>query len=307
LSAIGSFGVSAERRREGSLLPIAITVVAWASAFPAIRDGLKGFSPWALGLSRLIVASIALGIVARFRGIAVPPRILWGRVVAAGLVGQTLYQGLLMTGERTVPAGTASLLIATAPLFSVAAAAVLLREPARPAAAGMAVAFVGAGIVAVPLGLGGGAAVVVVLGAAACQGAYHVIVKPLAEAVGPFPATAWSVWVGTLLATPALGVAVRDASTAPASAFVAVALLGVVSSAIGYVAWSVALAGSSIARTTAALYVVPVVALLLGWVWLGERPAPLSLLGGAIAIAGVMLVRRATQSPALDPSPRDVT
>jgi drug/metabolite transporter (DMT)-like permease len=41
-----------------------------------------------------------------------------------------------------------------------------------------------------------------------------------------------------------------------------------------------------------ALYLVPVVALLLAWVWLGERPAPLAVAGGVVAIIGVIVVRR---------------
>jgi drug/metabolite transporter (DMT)-like permease len=62
--------------------------------------------------------------------------------------------------------------------------------------------------------------------------------------------------------------------------------------------WSVALARASIARTTAALYLVPVVALLLAWAWLGERPAPIAVLGGVLAIAGVVAVRRAPRAAA---------
>ncbi|MGZ4672938.1 MAG: DMT family transporter [Ilumatobacteraceae bacterium] len=277
----------------GGTVALAITVLSWATAFPAIRTGLTGFSPWALGSSRLVVASVALAIAALIHGIDPPPRAWWPRVILAGLIGQTLYQGLLMTGETTVPAGTASLLIATAPLFSVAAAGVLLREPIGRALPGMALAFAGAALVGASLGLGGGTGALIVLAAAACQGSYHVVVKPLARAIGPFAATAWSVWAGTLLALPALPLAIRDARTAPGSSFAAIVALGVVSSALGYLAWSIALSRASIVRTTAALYLVPVVALLLSWAWLGERPAPAAVIGGALAIVGVVLVRRA--------------
>ena len=291
-------GVPKNSSNRGGTVALAITVLSWAAAFPAIRTGLIGFSPWALGSSRLIVASVALAIAAMIRGIDLPPRAWWPRVIVAGLIGQTLYQGLLMTGETTVPAGTASLLIATAPLFSVAAASVLLRESVGRAWPGMALAFVGAARVASSRGLGGGMGVLIVLAAAACQGIYHVVVKPLAQAIGPFAATAWSVWAGTVLALPALPLAIRDARTAPISSFVAILALGVVSSALGYLAWSVALARASIVRTTAALYLVPVVALLLSWVWLGERPAPIALAGGALAVVGVVLVRRAPRPAA---------
>src|SRR5215471_15980875 len=109
------------RGRQGGLA-LGVTILTWASAFPAIRLGLDGYGPWALGLLRLSIASLVLAGVAAVVGIRRPLPAMWPRVLLAGLLGQTLYQGLLMTGERSVPAGTASILIATAPLFSVAAA-----------------------------------------------------------------------------------------------------------------------------------------------------------------------------------------
>jgi len=286
------------RGREGTLAA-GITVVAWAAAFPAIRAALEGFSPWALGAARLAVASLALAAAAVVLRPARPPRRLWGRLVLAGLVGQALYQGLLMTGEVTVPAGTASILIATAPLFSVVAASVLLHEAARGALPGMLVAFVGVALVGLSLGLGGGVAALVVLAAAACQGLYHVIVKPLAVELGAFSATAWSLWAGAVLCLPLLPVAGQQAAAAPSSALVALLVLGVVSSALGYAAWSVALQHAPIAQTTVALYLVPVVALLLAWAWLGEKPAPLALVGGVLAIVGVVVVRRPRRASAV--------
>ena len=73
--------------REGNIAA-AVTVIAWAAAFPAIRAGLEGFSPWALGAARLTIASLALGAAALVLLPARPPRHLWVRLVLAGLVGQ---------------------------------------------------------------------------------------------------------------------------------------------------------------------------------------------------------------------------
>jgi len=117
-------------------------------------------------------------------------------------------------------------------------------------------------------------------------------VKPLAVELGAFAATAWSLWAGTVLCLPLLPLAVAQGSSAPISALVALLVLGVVSSALGYAAWSLALQKAPIAQTTVALYLVPVVALLLAWAWLGERPAPLAVAGGVLAVIGVIVVRR---------------
>jgi drug/metabolite transporter (DMT)-like permease len=290
-------------------LALSATVTTWACAFPAIRVGLEGFSPWSLGLLRLGFASVTLAALATVVRIKVPPRTAWPRVVLAGLLGQTLYQGLLMTGELTVPAGTASILIATAPLFSVVAAAVLLGESMRGKWTGMVVAFAGTVLVGASLGLGASSAGLFVLAAALCQGLYHVVVKPLAKSVGALSATAWSVWAGSVMALVGLPALRSDVATAPTSSWWAAVFLGVVPSALGYLAWSAAVSRTTIARSTSALYLVPVVALVLAWIWLGERPSPLAVVGGALAVLGVVLARRnpatSTQSTAPQSAARE--
>lgn len=286
-------------RRAGDLrgdAGLAATVLTWAMAFPAIRIGLDGYSPWALGLFRMLAASAVLLLVVAVVRPRLPRRAQWGRVVVCGLLGQTLYQGLLMTGEVSVPAGTASVLIATAPVFSVLAAAVLLRERVGRRWPGFLLAFAGAAVVGGSLGVGGGAAALIVLGAAVCQGLYHVAVKPLAEELGALSATMWSVWAGTFLALPALPALLADLPDAPTGATAAAVFLGIVPSALGYLAWSDAVSRTTIARSTVALYLVPVVAMALAWVWLGERPTVSAVLGGALAVAGVVLVRRTGQA-----------
>lgn len=158
---------------------------------------------------------LTFAVLAVFVRIKIPPRAAWPRVVLAGLLGQTLYQGLLMTGELTVAAGTASILIATAPLFSVVAAALLLGESMRSRWTGVVVAFVGTVLVGASLGLGASSAGLFVLAAALCQGLDHVVVKPLTETVGALSATGWSVWVGAAMATGRSRSRVRRSPAAP--------------------------------------------------------------------------------------------
>ena len=99
--------------------------------------------------------------------------------------------------------------------------------------------------------------------AALCQGLYHVLAKPLVGSLGVLPATAWSLWTGAALALPAIPWAVAQVRTAPASATWAAVYLGLVPSAVGFIAWSAALSRSSVARATVSLYLVPVVAMVL--------------------------------------------
>ena len=146
------------QRRRGGTAAAAVTVVAWAAAFPAIRAGLEGFPPWALGAARLAGRIPCAGSCSGGAAPGTTASSPLGPGRTGRAVGQALYQGLLMTGEVSVPAGTASILIATAPLFSVVAAVLLLHEPVRAALPGMLVAFAGIALVGLSLGMGGGVA-----------------------------------------------------------------------------------------------------------------------------------------------------
>jgi drug/metabolite transporter (DMT)-like permease len=76
-----------------------------------------------------------------------------------------------------------------------------------------------------------------------------------------------------------------------------IAYLGIFPAACAYIAWTYALANFSTARASSFLYLVPVVAIIVGWLWLDEKPALLSIVGGATIMAGVVLVNDAKLKP----------
>ena len=271
---------------------VALTVVLWASAFPAIRAALDGFSAVELSVLRLFVASLALACVAPRFEPRRPARRDIPALVAAGALGMSAYQLLLNAGEQTVTAGTASLLVSIGPIFVAVLAAVFLHERiTRRAAGGIAIAFSGALIIA--LGQGGGVTLssgaLVVLAAALSQAAFFVLQKPLLARYTAFEVTAYAMWAGTVLLVP-FGAGVPDAvAHAGAEPLLAVVLLGVGASAVGFISWAFALARMPVSTASSALYSVPVVAILVALVWLGELPSLASVLGGAVALGGVVL------------------
>ena len=102
-------------------MPVAallLTIVLWGSAFPAIRAALTGYSAGQLSVARLLVAAVALGLVAVLRGVRLPARRDVPAIAGVGFAGMTAYQLLLNSGEQTVPAGTASLLVNVSPVLS---------------------------------------------------------------------------------------------------------------------------------------------------------------------------------------------
>jgi drug/metabolite transporter (DMT)-like permease len=270
------------------------TVMLWASAFPAIRVGLPGLGVAGLSVWRLVVASAALAVVAPLLKVRLPDRRDLPLILLAGLAGMTAYQLLLNWGEAHVAAGTASLLVAIAPVFSVLLSTAFLRTRlSMGTIAGSCVALSGAAVISlsgdsVHLSMGA----LVVLVAAFAQGTYHVAIKPLLARYTGFEVACYAMWSGTVFIIPLLPTAIHRLADAPFSAVMSAIYLGLLPSAVGFVTWSYAVARLPVERSTAALYLVPPVALLVALVWLGERPRLIELFGGLLGITGVVVINR---------------
>lgn len=286
-------------------LALAVTVLLWASAFPAIRVAVDGLGVRGLSLLRLAVASVALAAVGPLLKVRRPRRRDLPLIALCGATGMSAYQVFLNWGEVHVPAGTASLLVSVAPVFSVLLATAFLGEPLTATIVlGSAIALAGAAVIA----LTGGSAQVsagalVVLAAGVAQGVYHFATKPLLKRYTGLEVACYAMWTGTLFLLPLAPTAAHDLAAAPASAAASAVYLGLLPSALGFVTWGYAVARFTLARSTAALYLVPPVALAVAFVWLGETPRPIQLLGGLISIAGVILIHRPRPTPAPSPQP----
>lgn len=287
-------------RLNSAALPIAVTIVLWASAFPGIRAALHGFSPAGLAALRFAVAAVTLLVLSLVLGAPRWPR---GRdlvrIALTGGLGIAGYNLLLNAGELTVSAGAASFLVNTGPLFTALIAAATLGERMAPRGwVGMAVSLVGVGLIGFGesgmSGFGWGAALV--LAAALLQAIYFVLQKPLIASYSPFAATAFAVWAGAILLAPWLPQALAEAAVAPPGAIWSAIYLGVFPAALAYFAWSHALARLPAGQAASWLYLVAPIATSIGMIWPGEMPPTLSLLGGAVALAGVVLVNRRSKA-----------
>jgi drug/metabolite transporter (DMT)-like permease len=129
-----------------------------------------------------------------------------------------------------------------------------------------------------------------VLLAALAQSLFFVSQKPYLARYSAPQCASYSVWTGTfalLIFSPGM---VKDLQTASLSATIAAVYLGIFPAALGYASWAYTLARIPAARAASFLYLVPAVTLGIAWTWLGEWPSWLALLGGAIAISGVVIV-----------------
>ena len=274
------------------LIWIALTVLAWGSAFPAIRLAVRGFSPGALALLRFAVAALLLApLLSPLPRLARRDQI---RLALCALAGVTLYHLLLNSGSRVVEAGASGMLIGLSPVFAALFASLSMGERlGAPWWQGTALAFAGSALIATRYAVGGTMrGVLLVLAAAVLQGFYFATQKPLLQRMTPASSTAFTIWLGMLpllVFTPAL---LREAGGASPQVLGAAVCLGVVPSGVAYFAWAQVLRDRPASRASAYLYLVPPVAVLLGWLLLDERLGPLQIVGGAIALAGVIRCQR---------------
>ncbi len=269
-----------------------VVVLAWASAFPAIRVAAPELGVVGLSLVRLLVAALALLVLAPALGLRLPARRDVPLVIACGFFGMAAYQVLLNWGELHVPAGTASIIVAAAPLVSVAIAAGAFGERLTVfKIAGSAVAIAGVALVSTSRSSTSVTSTIwIVIAAAVVQGIYHPLTKPLLRRYTGLEVATYGMVVGVALTVPFVGLAWSDMSTASAGAWWAAVYLGVVPSALGFVMWGYTVARVPVATTTSLLYLVPAAAIVIAYLWLGERPILAELFGGLVVIAGVGMV-----------------
>ncbi|WP_264739587.1 DMT family transporter [Cytobacillus firmus] len=274
-------------------------IFLWASAFPGIRAGLESYSPEHLALFRLLVGSAALGVLALLTRMRLPDIKDLPAIFILGFLGFTVYHTALNIGEKTVSAGPASLIVSMTPIFSAVLAALFLRERfGRVRWTGSAVSFGGAALIS--LGTGGGfeiqTGILFVLLASISESIYFVFQTKYLNKYGFLSFTSYTLWAGTsfmLIYLPGLGIEIFHAS---AESTLSVLYLGIFPTVIPYIALAFLASIGGASEATSSLYLTPAIAFVIAWIWLGEVPAMLSITGGMIALAGVMIIHRKNSS-----------
>jgi drug/metabolite transporter (DMT)-like permease len=272
---------------------LAVTVILWASAFAGIRAGLEAYGPGQVALIRFLVASLVLAGYAAIARMRLPERQDLPAVFLAGFLAFTIYHVALNYGEVTVSAGSASVLIATAPVFTALLAVAFLGERLRALGwVGMALSFCGTALIS--LGEGEGLSLdpraFLILLAALATSVYLVFQKRYLEKYGALAFTTYAIWAGTLLTLVFLPGLVSQVQTAPVGTTVAMVYLGVFPTAIAYVTNAYTFSRMAASRAVSFLYLIPPTAYLIASLWLAEVPTLVSVVGGLVTLAGVVIV-----------------
>jgi drug/metabolite transporter (DMT)-like permease len=273
-------------------LALLAALLFWASAFAVIRIGLQGgYSPQSLALLRFLSGSVAILVMAPFVKVNRPSRHDVPLLLVAAIAGGPVYHFALNSAESNISAGTAALLINISPVLAALLAAAVLRErPGIRGWTGTLISFAGAAVIASRDGWQFNPQALWVLLAAAAGAVYTVSQKPVLRSMTPLGFTSWSIWIGTACLLPILPRLVSEFRTATHSATWAGIYMGIFPTALSYVMWAKVISRMNVSRAVSFLYLVPVFAVVLAWLLLGERPEVIALFGGTLVICGVMLV-----------------
>lgn len=283
---------------------IALVVLLWASAFVGVKYALEQIPPGPLASARYVIASVAFLLIAGCRRPRLPAATDLARMALAGAIGIALYNLTLNMGQETVGAGVASLIVNTVPIFTALLSVAVLHERiSRSGWLGTAISFSGVAIIGLHKSgwAGFDRGVLLILAAAISQASYFVLIQPLLKRYHPIEVTSFTVWFGCIFLSPFSIELPQLITTCDRTTILAVAFLGLGPAALAYLAWSYVLAHMPAGRATNALYLVPVVALALGALLLSEVPSMVSILGGALAVFGVM-VGRGLFNPSSEPN-----
>jgi len=278
-------------------------VCLWASAFVAIRFAGRELSPGALALGRLLVGTAALGILVLVRRAPLPGRRELPGIVVCGFLWFGVYNVALNAAERRVDAGTAAMLVNIGPILIAILAGTILHEGFPPRLmAGCLVSFAGAAVIGLATsrhGLHESLGAILCLVAAAAYAGGVIAQKPVLRHASPLSVTWLACTIGAVSCLPYAGSLVHGVGHAGASTIGWMIYLGVAPTAVAFVLWAYALARTTAGRMGSTTYLVPPLAILIGWAFLAEVPPLLVFPGGALCLAGVALARTKSRQAAL--------
>jgi drug/metabolite transporter (DMT)-like permease len=278
------------------LAAFVVVSLIWGSTFMAIRIGVGHLPPGLMAGTRFILAGVLLGLVAWFLGQRPAGRADW---TAAGVMAVLLVacgNGMVTWAEQWVPSNQAALLVTTGAMWITLFGAVGPRGHRITAriAIGLVVGFSGALMMLWP---GDGidtsflGAQLVILLSSVCWSLGTTYRRNIRVSTGALMFAAMQMLIGGLILT-AIGLAAGELAdwqwTLPGIG--AMLYLTVFGSCIAYAFYVWLIDRTTPSRLGVTAYIVPTIAVLLGWYFLGEALEGIQLLGVVVIILGVILV-----------------
>lgn len=272
---------------------VATSALLWGSSFLFIDVGLEAFGPTVVALLRLALGTLTLAAFPAARRPVAREDLV--RVAVVGVLWLGVPLVMFPLAQQYIDSSLAGMLNGAGPLISATYAALLLRRPPRPVQiVGLVTGFTGIVAITVPTvgaspsaGLGIGFAMVALL----CYPLAINVSVPLQQRYGALPVLLRG-QLFALVPLALLGAAGIPGSTFAWPSALAMVPLGVASTGLAYLAM-VTLAGRvGASRGAMPIYFLPVVAIVLGVVFLDEQVELNALLGTALVVVGAWLMSR---------------
>jgi len=288
------------------IIALSVTVFIWASTFTVIKIGLERITPLNLSFVRSILATFFLLGWLLLKGnqqeIARALKFHLGYIIGLGVVGVALFNIFQNIGIGLTSSGIASLLVASNPVFILILGASFLGEKiTKSKAAGIVLGFVGIIIVtflgknmALLLRSGSFWGNILALLSAVCWAVYSVMNKSALKRYSPLILTALAYVFGSLILF-FFCFTFEDVSLifqCSLSSWLILLYLGILASGVTFYLWNYALSIMEASRVSVFIFLIPVLAILLGKVILNETITGFTFLGTALVLSGIYLMER---------------
>src|SRR4051812_10582136 len=280
--------------RDWSLL--AVLSALWGGSFFFNGAALRELPPLTLVLLRVALGAAILLPLLRIQGIGFPKGIAgWKPFVAIGLLNNVIPFTLIVVGQTFIPSGLASILNATTPLFTVIVMAAAGEEALRlRRVAGVALGLAGVIILRGWAGetrAGQGLGILLCLGGAFSYGFAALAARRLLRDSPPLGTAAFQLMASTVMMAIVAGAMEQPWRLPMPGVTIWLAVLGLagLSTSLAYIVFFQILRRSGATNVMLVTLLIPVTAILLGWLVLGE-PISMREIAGAIVIGSALLV-----------------
>lgn len=287
-----------------------VVALFWGGNFSISKFALEQIPPLPFSGGRFALASVLLYLIAKRAGVMtpLPRRTFWG-LVGLGIIGNTLYQTLFMTGLKLSTATNSAMIVASLPVVVALLGSVFGVERGTAATwIGVVLGTLGVGLVVTARGVHFHAESfrgdLMVLIAVLCWSYYTVMVRRVGAGVDALQITTITTIAGTpglfLLGLP--GLLRENWAAVTLKTWGAVAYATLFALVISYVLYNRAVQGIGSGRTAIYNCLTPLVAMVIAWFTLGEVPTPIQFVGVALVITGVLVsMQRRVTAPAAPP------
>lgn len=284
----------------------------WGASFLFIKVIVDETAALELVAARLLIGAVCVVafLVASRRALRLTPSAL-ALTVPMAAISNVVPFALIAWGEEHIDSGIAAVLNSTMPIFTAVFAAAVFADERFTAmrGAGLVLAFLGVIVLTgddvLHLTDSNVLGELAVIGAAACYAIGNVVFRTLLRGIDPVSLSALQLVAGTVLAVMVLMAASGGSPDYSLSveAWLSLLALGIGGTGAGYIAylWLIDVTGS--VRASLVTYIVPIIALFLGWLVLDESIGLNTVLGSLLIIAGVA-VAMGGGAPVRRPAPR---